>query len=81
MNAGETIRSIAAALAIAPCCVSKWKKRLAETGALTRGRVGGRKHRTCAASGPADWLRQRCQSGPFTTQGLVAELAERGLKT
>ncbi|QND41887.1 hypothetical protein E0H72_35790 [Rhizobium leguminosarum bv. viciae] len=52
LNAGETIRSIAAALAIAPSCVSKWKKRFAETGALTRGRVGGRKHRTCAASGP-----------------------------
>ncbi|MEY9377244.1 helix-turn-helix domain-containing protein [Rhizobium leguminosarum] len=52
LNAGETIRSIAAALAIAPSCVSKWKKRLAETGALTRGRVGGRKHLTCPASGP-----------------------------
>nr|WP_245488123.1 helix-turn-helix domain-containing protein [Rhizobium ruizarguesonis] len=51
LNAGETIRSIAAALAIARSCVSKWKKRLAETGALTRGRVGGRKYRTCPASG------------------------------
>ncbi|WP_246289295.1 helix-turn-helix domain-containing protein [Rhizobium indigoferae] len=80
MNAGETIRSIAAALAIAPSCVSKWKKRLAETGALTLGRVGGRKHRNLSGE-RADWLRQRCQLGPFTTRGLVAELAERGIKT
>jgi len=80
LNAGETIRSIAAALAIAPSCVSKWKKRLAETGALTPGRVGGRKQRTLSGE-RADWLRQRCRSGPFTTRGLVAELAERGIKT
>ncbi|GLR60128.1 hypothetical protein GCM10007919_48560 [Rhizobium indigoferae] len=80
LNAGETIRSIAAALAIAPSCVSKWKKRLAETGALTLGRVGGRKHRNLSGE-RADWLRQRCQLGPFTTRGLVAELAERGIKT
>ncbi|MGO7134340.1 helix-turn-helix domain-containing protein [Rhizobium leguminosarum] len=52
LKAGETIRSIAAALAIAPSCVSKWRKRLAETGALTRGRVGGRKQRPCPANGP-----------------------------
>lgn len=80
LNAGETIRSIAAALAIGPTCVSKWKKRLAETGALTPGRVGGRKQWTLSCE-RADWLRQRCRSGPFTTRGLVAELAEPGIKT
>ena len=68
LNAGETIRSIAAALSIAPSCVSKWKKRLAETGALTPARVGGRKQRTLSGE-RADWLRQRCRSGPFTTRG------------
>ncbi len=34
-EAGETIRSIAAALRISPSCVSKWRKRQRETGALT----------------------------------------------
>jgi transposase len=29
----------------------------------------------------ADWLRGRCRSGPFTTRGLTAELAARGIKT
>ncbi|MGO7273528.1 helix-turn-helix domain-containing protein, partial [Rhizobium ruizarguesonis] len=80
LTAGETIRSIAAALSISPSCVSKWKRRLAETGALTPGRIGGHKKRTLSDE-RAEWLRQRCCSGPFTTRGLVAELAERGIKT
>jgi hypothetical protein len=29
----------------------------------------------------ADWLRDRCRSGPFTTRGSTAELAARGIKT
>lgn len=49
---GETTRLIAAALSIAPSCVSKWKRRLAETGSLEPGRVGGRKKRTRRASEP-----------------------------
>ncbi|MCA3419399.1 MAG: helix-turn-helix domain-containing protein, partial [Roseomonas sp.] len=36
-EAGETIRAIAAALRISPSCVSKWRKRQRETGALTPG--------------------------------------------
>ncbi|TBE34067.1 hypothetical protein ELH07_16140 [Rhizobium ruizarguesonis] len=54
LTAGETIRSIAAALSISPSCVSKWKRRLAETGALTPGRIGGHKKRTLSdESGPS----------------------------
>jgi putative transposase len=80
LRAGETTRSIAAALSIAPSCISKWNRRLAETGSLEPGRVGGRKQRTLSGE-RADWLRERCRSGPFTTRGLVAELAARGIKT
>ena len=29
----------------------------------------------------ADWLRARIAAGPFTTRGLTAELAARGIKT
>jgi putative transposase len=79
-EAGETTRSIAASLRISPSCVSKWKKLKSETGSLTPGQVGGHKPRTLSCE-RADWLRERCRSGPFTTRGLTAELAARGIKT
>jgi putative transposase len=79
-KAGETIRSIATALQISPSCVSKWRKRLRETGALTPDKIGGRKPRTLAGE-CAQWLRARTAAGPFTTRGLTAELAARGIKT
>lgn len=78
--AGETIRSIGEALGIDPSCVPKWVKRKRETGSIAPAPIGGRKPR--ALSGDiALWLRERVQSGPFTTRGLTAELAERGIKT
>jgi putative transposase len=77
---GETTRSIAAALKISPSCVSKWLKLQRETGSLAPGQVGGRKPRTLSGE-PADWLRARCGSGPFTTRSLTAELEARGIKT
>jgi len=79
-EAGETIRSIAHALQVSPSCVSKWRKRLRETGALTPGQMGGQKPRTLV-DGCAAWLRERVAQGPFTTRGLTAELAARGIKT
>ena len=79
-EAGETIREIAAALRISPSCVSKWRKRLRETGALTPGQMGGHKPRKLVGE-CADWLRARISEGPFTTRGLTAELAARGIKT
>ncbi|CAH1671345.1 hypothetical protein BOSEA31B_13693 [Hyphomicrobiales bacterium] len=79
-EAGETTRSIAAALRISPSCVSKWKKLKSETGSLSPGQVGGHKKRLLSGE-RVDWLRERCRSGPFTTRGLTAELAARGIKT
>ena len=77
---GETTRSIAAALRISPSCVSKWMKRRRETGSLAPGQIGGHKKPTLSGE-PAEWLRERCRSGAFTTRGLTAELAARGVKT
>jgi transposase len=77
-EAGETIRSIAEALQISPSCVSKWRRRLRETGALTPDQVGGHKPRRLAGE-CAEWLRARIAAGPFTTRGLTAELAARGI--
>jgi putative transposase len=79
-DGGETTRSIAAALRISPSCVSKWLKLRRQTGSLRPGRIGGYKKRTLAGE-TAEWLRVRCRSGPFTTRGLTAELAARGIKT
>jgi transposase len=79
-EAGETIRSRAAALRIGPSCVSKWRKRLRETGALVPGQMGGHKPRTLVGES-AEWLRARVAEGRFTTRGLTAELAARGIKT
>jgi putative transposase len=79
-EAGETIREIAAALRISPSCVSKWRKRQRETGSLAPDQVGGHKPRTLVGE-PAEWLRARVAEGAFTTRGLTAELAARGIKT
>lgn len=77
--AGETIRMVAAALRISPSCVSKWSGRLRATGSISAGKIGGHKPRVLSG-GHADWLRERVSCGPFTLRGLVAELAERGVK-
>ncbi len=42
-DAGETDRAIAAALQIAPSCLSKWRKLRRETGALKPGKMNGHK--------------------------------------
>ena len=63
-EAGETIRSIAAALRVSPSCVSKWRKRQRVAGALTPGQMGGHKARSLSGA-CADWLRARIAAGPF----------------
>ena len=79
-DAGESDRSIAAALEIAPSCLSKWRKLRRETGALKPGKMNGHKKRTLSGE-VAEWLRDRIDAAPFTTRQLAAELAGRGIKT
>jgi putative transposase len=56
-----------------------WVKRQQQTGSVAPGKMGG--HRQKAISGEHRlWVLQRTKSGDFTLRGLVAELAERGLK-
>jgi putative transposase len=79
-DGGETDRSIARALSIAPSCLSKWRKLRRETGALKPGKMNG--HKKAVLSGAiAEWLRERLTSAPFTTRQLVGELGARGVKT
>ena len=77
--AGQTHRQIAEALQIAPSCVSKWARRERETGSAAPAQIGGYKPRTLSGAN-AEWLRERIAEGPFTLQGLSAELAEHGIK-
>jgi putative transposase len=79
-EAGETTREIAADLDISASCVSKWSKRRRETGSLAPAQIGGFKKRTLSGE-VAEWLRDRCRAGPFTTRGLTEELEERGIKS
>ena len=79
-DAGETDRSIAEALKIAPSCLSKWRKRRRETGGLLPGQMNGHKKRTLSGE-IAEWLRERIQAAPFTTRQLTTELVARGIKT
>lgn len=56
-----------------------WVRRLRETGSVAPGKMGG--HRPKAISGDHSvWLLQRLKDRDFTLRGLVAELADRGLK-
>jgi len=56
-----------------------WIRRLRETGSVVPGKIGG--YRPKSISGKhRSWLLERIDQGDFTLRGLVAELAERGLK-
>lgn len=56
-----------------------WVRRFRETGSVEPDQIGG--YRPKKISGQhRDWLLQRCRKADFTLRGLVAELAERGLK-
>ena len=79
LDAGETVGAVADALSIAPSSVVKWSKRKRTTGSAAPGKIGGHVPRKIRGA-DADWLRARMAEDAFTLRGLVAELAERGLK-
>jgi len=56
-----------------------WVKRQQETGSVAPGQMGGHKPRAISGEHRL-WVLQRTKDGDFTLLGLVAELAERGLK-
>jgi putative transposase len=76
---GLSRRQTAARYGVGISTVIKWVGRFRETGSVAPGKMGG--HRPKKISGGwRDWLMQRCREKDFTLRGLVAELAERGLK-
>jgi transposase len=79
VQAGESVRSVAGALRISPSSVVKWWQRFRATGSVAPGQMGGHRPRVIVGA-HAVWLRARMAASDFTLRGLVAELAERGLK-
>jgi transposase len=68
----------AARFGVAASSAIKWVQRVRKTGSAAPGRMGG--HRTGILSGAnRDWLLERVATD-FTLRGLVAELAERGVR-
>jgi putative transposase len=78
VSAGESVRSVAAVLSISASSVVKWAQRERTTGSVAPGQIGGHRPRVLVGE-HRDWLLQRVRSD-FTLRGLVAELAERGVK-
>lgn len=79
MTGGMSCNRAAKQFGVGISTAINWVKRLRETGSVAPGKVGG--YRPPAIAGEHRlWLLQRIAAGDFTLRGLVAELAERGLK-
>ena len=76
---GMSRRAAAARFGVAISTVINWVRRFRATGSLAPGKMGGHKQKAIAGQHQA-WLVQRIRERDFTLRGLVAELAERGLK-
>lgn len=79
LDAGETVREVGEALSVAPSSVVKWSQRRRATGSAAPGKIGGHVPRKIRGEHKI-WLRARMAEAGFTLRGLVAELAERGLR-
>jgi transposase len=76
---GMSRHRAAAQFGVGISTVINWVRRLRETGSVAPGKMGGHKPKAIAGEHRA-WLLQRAKDRDFTLRGLVAELAERGLK-
>ncbi|MBB4239176.1 putative transposase [Rhizobium esperanzae] len=76
---GPSCRAAAKRFGIGVSTAIDWVRRLRETGSPAPGQMGGHKRRTICGEQRV-WLIERCRAQAFTLRGLVAELAERGLK-
>lgn len=76
---GSSRREVAARFGIAPSTAIHWLKRSSTTGSVAPKPVGGHHKPALLSGAPREWLLERAKSD-FTLRGLVAELAERGVK-
>jgi len=75
---GLSRHEAAARFGVAASSAIKWVRRFRETGSVAPGQIGGHKPRILRGE-HRDWLLERA-TRDFTLRGLVAELAERGVK-
>ena len=78
IDEGMSARGAAARFGISQSSAIKWLKRYRQTGTAAPGQIGGHKPRLLTGD-LRDWLLERSKS-EFILRGLVAELAERGVK-
>ena len=79
LTEGLSRNKAAARYGVAISTVVKWVQRFQETGSVEPGQMGGHKPRKISGEHEV-WLTARIRERDFTLHGLVAELAERGLK-
>jgi putative transposase len=78
IKGGVSRHQAAAQFGVGISTAINWVRRFHETGSVKPDQIGGYRPKKIAGS-DRDWLIQRCRKD-FTVRGLVAELAERGLK-
>ena len=76
---GLSRHEAAARFGVAVSTAIRWVRSFRQTGSAAPGRMGGHRPRKLVGAHRA-WLLARCTAQAFTLRGLVAELAERGLK-
>lgn len=76
---GLSPRRAAARFGVGISTVIRWVRRFRETGSVAPRQMGGYKPKKIDGE-HRDWLLERTREKDFTLRGLVAELAERGLK-
>src|SRR5260370_34945884 len=79
VKGGLSRHQAAAQFGVAISTAINWVRRFRETGSVEPDQVGGYRPKKIAGA-QRDWLLQRCRKADFTLRGLVAELAEPGLK-
>ena len=78
VEAGESRRAAALRFGVAPSTAVKWMNRIAQTGSVSPGKMGG--HRKPVLAPHRDWLLARVEACPeLTVKALQALLAERGV--
>ena len=75
---GLSRRQAAAHFGVSYSSAILWVKRYRETGSLKPRRIGGYRPKKIVGA-YRDWLLSRCLEADFTLNGLVGELAERGV--
>jgi len=78
-KAGMSRRQAALHFDVGISTVISWARRFRETGSVLPGKMGGHKPKAIGGEHRA-FLLDRTREKDFTLRGLVAELAERGLK-